>query len=65
MSKFSSLVRARDLVFPQSQPLVKNCQSGISPVDYYVAFEEIFFFVFQLCHDETSGVCCGLGLPDR
>ena len=33
VSKFSSLVRAGDKS-PQSQPLVKNCQSGVSPVNY-------------------------------
>ena len=33
VSKFTSLVRARDL-FPQSQPLVKDCQFGVSPVNY-------------------------------
>ena len=32
-SKFISLVRARDK-FPQSQPLVKDCHFGVSPVDY-------------------------------
>ena len=34
VSKFSSLVRARDKFFPQSQPPVKICQSGVSPVNY-------------------------------
>ena len=33
VSKFTSLVRARDY-FPQSQPLVKDCQFGVSPVNY-------------------------------
>ena len=31
VSKFTSLVRAR-VYFPQSQPLVKDCQFGVSPV---------------------------------
>ena len=35
MSKFASLVRAREvLVFPQSQPLVNKCQLDVSPVNY-------------------------------
>ena len=35
VSKFTSLVRARDLFpLPQSQPLVKGCQFGVSPVNY-------------------------------
>ena len=33
VSKFTSLVRARTN-FPQSQPLVKDCQFGVSPVKY-------------------------------
>ena len=33
VSKFTSLVRAR-INFPQSQPLVKDCQFGVSPVNY-------------------------------
>ena len=33
VSKFTSLVRARTN-FPQSQPLVRDCQFGVSPVNY-------------------------------
>ena len=33
VSKFTSLVRARTN-FPQSQPLMKDCQFGVSPVNY-------------------------------
>ena len=39
---------------PQSQPLVKHCQFGVSPVNYsdsdrFLAFDEkwIFFFIVQ------------------
>ena len=34
VSKFNSLVRARDLFSPKSQPLVKNCHFGVSSVNY-------------------------------
>ena len=34
VSKFTSLVRPRDQFPPQSQPLVKDCQFGVSPVNY-------------------------------
>ena len=35
ISKFTSLVRAIARTnFPQSQPLVKDCQFGVSPVNY-------------------------------
>ena len=33
VSKFTSLVRARTN-FPQSQPMVRDCQFGVSPVNY-------------------------------
>ena len=41
VSKFTSLVRARTN-FPQSQPLVKDCQFGVSPVNYSDSDRQIF-----------------------
>ena len=34
VSKFTSLVRAIGTNFPQSQPMVRDCQFGVSPVNY-------------------------------
>ena len=34
VSKFTSLVRAIGTNFPQSQPMVKDCQFGVPPVNY-------------------------------